>query len=168
MTNPRRITVIGLGTPLLGDDGRGLVALERLRAEYDLPAEVELMDGGTWGMSLLPTIEDADRLLFIDAINTGAAAGTEIVLTRDEIPRYLSTKVSPHQVDLRDVLALAEFRGTLPQDTIAIGLQPDRVEMYVGLSPALERRLDGLMATVVRQLAAWGSPAIERPEVVHA
>jgi hydrogenase maturation protease len=168
MTNPRRITVIGLGTPLMGDDGLGLVALERLRAEYDLPAEVELMDGGTWGMSLLPTIEDADRLLFIDAINTGAAAGTEIVLTRDEIPRYLSTKVSPHQVDLRDVLALAEFRGTLPQDTIAIGLQPDRVEMYVGLSPALEHRLDGLMATVVRQLAAWGSPAIERPEAVHA
>jgi hydrogenase maturation protease len=168
MTSPRRITVIGLGTPLMGDDGLGLVALERLRAEYDLPAEVELMDGGTWGMSLLPTIEDADRLLFIDAINTGAAAGTEIVLTRDEIPRYLSTKVSPHQVDLRDVLALAEFRGTLPQDTIAIGLQPDRVEMYVGLSPALERRLDGLMATVVRQLAAWGSPAIERPEAVHA
>jgi Ni,Fe-hydrogenase maturation factor len=71
-------------------------------------------------------------------------------------------------VDLRDVLALAEFRGTLPQDTIAIGLQPDRVEMYVGLSPALEHRLDGLMATVVRQLAAWGSPAIERPEAVHA
>jgi hydrogenase maturation protease len=168
MTSPRRITVIGLGTPLMGDDGLGLVALERLRAEYDLPAEVELMDGGTWGMSLLPTIEDADRLLFIDAINTGAAAGTEIVLTRDEIPRYLSTKVSPHQVDLRDVLALAEFRGTLPQETVAIGLQPDRVEMHIGLSPALEHRLDGLMATVVRQLAAWGSPAIERPEAVHA
>jgi hydrogenase maturation protease len=168
MTSARRITVIGLGTPLMGDDGLGLVALERLREGYDLPPEVELLDGGTWGMSLLPAIEDADRLLFIDAINTGVAAGMEIVLTRDEIPRYLSMKVSPHQVDLRDVLALAEFRGTLPQDTIAIGLQPERIEMYIGLSPVLERRLECLMGTLVRQLEAWGSPVTKRPEAICA
>ncbi len=143
----------------MGDDGVGLEALERLRRDYELPGEVELVDGGTWGMSLLPVIEDSDRLLFIDAINTGAPAGTGIVLRRLEIPRYLSMKISPHQVDLRDVLAVAELRGTLPDETIAIGLQPDRVEMGVGLSPTLERRLDGLVATVVCQLEAGDAPA---------
>jgi hydrogenase maturation protease len=168
MTEPVRCTVIGLGSPLMGDDGLGIVALERLRREWELPPGVELVDGGTWGMTLLPVIEDAERLLFIDAINTGAAAGSEITLTRDEIPRYLSMKVSPHQVDLRDVLALAEFRGTLPQRTIAVGLQPERVEMFVGLSPSLERRLDSLMATIVRQLEAWGCPCRSRLEAICA
>ena len=66
------------------------------------------------------------------------------------------------------MLALAELRGTLPQETVAIGLQPERVEMRVGLSPALERRLEGLMGTLVRRLADWGSPAIKRPEAVCA
>ena len=77
-------------------------------------------------------------------------------------------KMSPHQVDLRDVLAVAELRGTLPCETIAIGLQPDRVEMSVGLSPTLEHRLDGLMATVVRQLEAWGCACQPRPEAICA
>ena len=152
----------------MADDGVGLEALERLRRDWELPLEVELVDGGTWGMSLLPTIEDSDRLLFIDAINTGAPPGTEIILRRDEIPRYLSMKVSPHQVDLRDVLAVAELRGTLPVETMAIGLQPERVEMEVGLSPTLERRLDGLVATVVRQLEAWGCACQPRPEAICA
>jgi hydrogenase maturation protease len=168
MTELRRVTVIGLGSPLMGDDGVGLEALERLRRDFEMPLEVELVDGGTWGMSLLPTIEDSDRLLFIDAINTGALPGTEIILSRDDIPRYLSMKISPHQVDLRDVLAVAELRGTLPVETIAIGLQPDRVEMGVGLSSTLEHRLDGLVATVVRQLEAWGCACRPRPEAICA
>ena len=43
----------------MGDDGLGLVALERLRDGWDIPPDVELVDGGTWGMNLLPVIEDA-------------------------------------------------------------------------------------------------------------
>jgi len=168
MTDGPRWTVIGLGSPLMGDDGLGLVALERLRTEWELPAEAELVDGGTWGMSILPDIESATHLLLIDAINTGVAPGSVLTLTRDEIPRYLAMKISPHQVDLRDVLAVAELRGTLPAATCAIGLQPARVEMWVGLSPTLEHRLDDLMATVVRQLEAWGCPCQPRPEAICA
>ena len=168
MADGPRWTVIGLGSPLMGDDGLGLVALERLRSTFDLPPDAELVDGGTWGMSLLPDIESATHLLFIDAINTGVTPGSVITLTRDGIPRYLAMKISPHQVDLRDVLAVAELRGTLPAQTVAVGLQPERVEMFVGLSPTLEHRLDDLMATIVRQLEAWGCPCEPRPEAVCA
>ncbi|HEU4565613.1 MAG TPA: HyaD/HybD family hydrogenase maturation endopeptidase, partial [Gemmatimonadaceae bacterium] len=153
---PIPCAVIGLGNPLMGDDGLGLAMLERLLDGWEVPDEVQLVDGGTWGMRLLPLIEDAERLLLLDAINLGLEPGTAIVLGREEIPRYLSVKLSPHQVDLRDTLAAAELRDTLPPEIVAIGLQPERVEMSVALSPVLERRLDDLMATVVRQLEAWG------------
>ena len=63
--------VIGLGNPLMGDDGFGLVALERIREEWRLEGDVELADGGTWGMSLLPLIENADRVILLDAIAAG-------------------------------------------------------------------------------------------------
>jgi len=168
MTEPLRCTVIGLGSPLMGDDGLGLAALERLRRDYDVPESVELVDGGTWGMSLLPVIEDAQHLLFLDAINTGARPGTVISLEKEQIPRYLAMKVSPHQVDLRDVLAVAELRGTIPEHTRAIGLQPERVEMAVGLSETLEHELDGLMATIVRQLETWGFTCRPRLEAICA
>ena len=167
-TSNRRTVVIGLGNPLMGDDGLGLVALERLRAEYAIPAEVELVDGGTWGMNLLPVIEDAGRVILIDAIDVATPPGTLVRLERARLPRYLATKISPHQVDLRDVLGLAELRGTLPNDTIAVGLQPLRVALGNELSDVVRCRVDDLVTLVVRELAARGHVCTPAEELIHA
>jgi hydrogenase maturation protease len=157
-TSKRRTVVIGLGNPLMGDDGLGLVALERLQATYTVPPEVELVDGGTWGMNLLPLIEDADELILIDAIHAGVEPGTAVRLERSRLPRYLATKISPHQVDLRDVLGLAELRGTLPPNTVALGLQPESVELRNALSDRLRGRVDDLVTMVAHELARHGHP----------
>jgi len=156
--NSTHTVVIGLGNPLMGDDGLGLVALERLRSEYVIPPDVELVDGGTWGMNLLPVIEDAGRVILIDAIDIAATPGTPARLDRARLPRYLATKISPHQVDLRDVLGLAELRGTLPNDTIALGLQPKRVALGNELSDVLRCRVDDLVTLVVQELKDRGHP----------
>ena len=146
--------VIGLGNPLMGDDGFGLVALERLR-EWDLDG-VELADGGTWGMSLLPLVEDSDRLLLLDAIAAGSQPGDVVVLERERLPIYLQRKLSPHQVDLSDVLAAAEWRGRLPAETVAIGVEPLSVELRYNLSPVVDRAVDAAVDAVIARLERWG------------
>jgi hydrogenase maturation protease len=156
--NNRRCVVIGLGNPLMGDDGLGLITLDHLRTAYAFPREVELVDGGTWGLNLLPVIEDADELILIDAIDVGAAPGTLARLEHARLPRYLATKISPHQVDLRDVLGLAELRGTLPADTVALGLQPASVELRNSLSDIVRRGVEPLASAVVQELARRGYP----------
>ena len=148
--------VIGVGNSLMGDDGIGIAAVTRLRDEWEWDDDVEFVDGGTWGMNLLPLIESARRLLLIDAIDAGANAGTPITLGREEIPRYFMLKLSPHQIDLREVLALAELRGTLPETTMVMGLQPDLVELSLELSPVVDEGFDALVSAVHAQLGAWG------------
>jgi hydrogenase maturation protease len=88
---------------------------------------------------------------------------------RAELPLLFTTKVSPHQVDLREVLALAALRGRLPPVVAAIGLQPDRIEMGTELSPCLARGLDDLVRRAARRLETWGhvTRAIEL-EPAHA
>jgi len=147
--------VIGVGSPLMGDDGLGLEALDRLR-EWVFEPSVELLDGGTWGMNLLPFMESATRLLILDAIDTGKPPAGVVRLEGDAIPRFFSTKLSPHQIDLREVLALAELRGTLPADTVVLGLQPESIEMRTGLSPAVEEGLPDLETAIVQELGRWG------------
>ena len=151
-----RTVVLGLGNPLMGDDGLGLAVLGRLREEWDLPGTVELVDGGTWGMNLLPLIEDAPELVLVDAIRTGASAGTVVELERGRLPRYLAHKLSPHQVDLKEVLALAEFRGTLPARTVAIGAEPAAVELSTELTPVLQDAVEAVLLAVVARLERWG------------
>lgn len=154
--------VIGLGNPLMADDGVGLALLARLEEEWDIAPGPTLVDGGTWGMNLLPIIEDAGRLILLDAINVGAAPGTVVELARHQIPRFLATKISPHQVDLRDVLAVAELRRTLPEDTIAIGLQPAVVAVSDALTPIVRDRVDEAVAAVVGALELRGHRCARR------
>lgn len=155
--------VIGVGSPIMGDDGFGLQTMTRLGERWALPEDVALVDGGTWGMQLLPEIETSDCVLFIDAINTGSAPGTIAVVERAELPRYFERKLSPHQVDLREVLAICELRGTLPRVTVAFGAQPERIEMSTRLSPALEARVDAVADLVAERLALLGHDVRRRP-----
>lgn len=161
----RQTTIIGLGSPLMGDDGLGLAAVARLTAHYELPSDVVVVDGGTWGMSLLPDIEDADRLLMIDAIKANQVPGTEILLDRAGLPRHLALKSSAHEVGLSEVIALADFRGTLPQETWALGLEPEVVELCTELSPRISVAVDGLVARIVRMLEDWGHSVTKRAVV---
>jgi hydrogenase maturation protease len=160
--------VLGLGNPLMGDDGLGLAVLARLVEEWDFSPPVQLVDGGTWGMNLLPLIEDAERLVLLDAIHTGTAPGTVVELEREAIPRYLAHKLSPHQVDLKEVLALAELRGTLTEATVAIGAEPEAIELMYHLSPRLEQRVEDISLAVVNRLAHWGHHCQRRAAVVDA
>lgn len=151
--------VVGLGNPLMTDDGIGIAALERLRRRWAPPTGVELVDGGTWGLFLLPQIEDASRVVLIDAIDVGAEPGTVVVLERDRIPGSLrGNALSPHQVGVRDLVGLATLRGTLPEETVAIGIQPDVVELSTDLSPTAGAALDELLERVLDRLESWGFP----------
>lgn len=156
-----RTVVICLGSPLMGDDGVGLVALAKMRDEWRFDG-VELVDGGTWGLSLLPQIEDAERLVLVDAIAAHGAPGELHILRRERLPIYLTRKLSPHQVDMRDTLAVAEWRGHLPAEVVAIGVQPETVELGTELSAVVAAQVDALVLAVVRHLQSWGHVCIPR------
>ena len=168
MTAATHTVVIGLGNPLMGDDGVGLAALERLQDEWQLDEDVKLVDGATWGLSLLPVIEDAERLVLVDAIAAHGAPGELIELTRDRLPIYLSRKLSPHQVDMRDALAVAELRGRLPNDIVALGIQPAVIALGTELSDVVAGRLDALVRAVIARLERWGHTCTPVPETADA
>ena len=160
--------VIGLGSPLMGDDGLGIVAAQRVHDEWTFAPAVEFVDGGTWGMNLLPLIESANAVVLVDAIDAGANPGEIVVLERDDLPMFVAAKLSPHQIDLKEVLALAAFRDTLPVQTVAIGLQPAVIEMSAELSEPVTSAMDGLCSRVVDRLAAWGHAATPSSVEAHA
>jgi hydrogenase maturation protease len=158
----RHTVVLGAGSPLMGDDGLGIEALETISQKWVETPSLRFLDGGIWGMRLLPHIEDADRLLVIDAVRAGAAPGTLVRLERDEIPRHLRTKISPHQIDLSEVFAVAELRGTFPGEAVVLGIEPAQIEAYMEISPEVIATIPFLIEAVERQLEAWGHELLPR------
>lgn len=157
MNEPKEGTVvIGLGNPLMGDDGVGLAALGRLRAQFCTDPFVTWVDGGTAGLALLPAFESAHRVLLLDAIDSGSTPGTRIEIDGPHLPRRLAAKLSPHQVDVAELLALSDLRDAGPEALVAFGVQPERVEFGVGLSASVSSALEELVADAAARLRTWG------------
>jgi hydrogenase maturation protease len=151
-----RVVVLGVGNPLMADDGAGIEALQRLQQRWELDEAIQCIDGGTWGMALLPEIESAHTLLILDAIEAGKAPGTLVRISGNDVPRRLPPHLSPHEINLHELFALADLRGTMPERVVALGVQPALVEWEVGCTPAVLGALDGLADAAARELQEMG------------
>jgi hydrogenase maturation protease len=150
------VLVLGLGNILLQDEGVGVAVIERLQRRYRVPAEVELLDGGTSGMSLLEDMQNREHVIVVDAVRTGKPPGTEVVLTGEEVPAFLCNKVSPHQLALSDVLANLALMNESPHQVTVIGMEPLSLETHLGLSDMVASRLQALTERVIEHIAAAG------------
>lgn len=153
------VLVLGIGNLVMSDDAVGVIVVQRLQKEYRFADNVEILDGGTLGLDLLPKLENITNLIMIDAVETGKEAGTCVRLCGQELPIALQTKVSPHQMGLKDLLAVSELMGHSPKEMVLIGVQPESIEMDIGLTPKVEAKLDVMIYNVLTELANWGVEA---------
>lgn len=157
------VLVLGIGNILGADDGFGIRALEALQAGYEMSEGVELVDGGTQGLYLLPLVEDAARLIVFDALDFGLRPGTLKVVADEQVPAYLARKMSMHQSGLHEVLALARLNGRCPREIVLIGAQPaDLTEFRSGLSERVQACVEQAVEVAVARLAAWGCCPLRR------
>ncbi len=154
------ILVLGIGNLVMSDDGIGVRVVQLLAERYRFPAQVTILDGGTLGLDLLPKLEGVERLLVVDAVDTGAPPGTVVRLAGDEVPVALEAKVSPHQMGLKDLLAVAMLQGFAPREMVLWGVQPALIELGMELSPAVADALEPLTRHVVTELGRWEVGAI--------
>lgn len=151
-----RSVILGIGNLLLSDEGVGVRALERLRASYEFPDGVNLIDGGTSAMELLDDLEGVDLLIVLDAVRAGRVPGSLIRLAGDQVPVFFRTKLSPHQIGLADVLASLHLLGTAPRETVIFGVEPLSLATGLELSAPVAACLPALARGVVDELGARG------------
>jgi hydrogenase maturation protease len=159
------VLVLGLGNVLCGDDGLGIVALERLRARYELPENVSLVDGGTLGLSLLPTLEEADCVWILDAVTADAPPGTLVAIEGERVEPALRERLSPHQVGVADLLDALHWRDTMPESLRVLGLVPETLGLEIALSPHVAAHLDELVEAAARELIEAGHAVTPRHPV---
>jgi hydrogenase maturation protease len=101
--------VLGLGNILMGDEGIGVYTVRALE-EHKLPPNVECLDGGTGGFTLLEPLEDADRIILIDAAADGNPIGT-VTRTTPRFSRDYPPTLTAHDVGMKDLLDMFYIQG---------------------------------------------------------
>ncbi|MFI5301786.1 MAG: HyaD/HybD family hydrogenase maturation endopeptidase [Polyangiales bacterium] len=154
-----RVVVLGVGNLLLSDEGVGVRCIEALERDARVPSSVRLIDGGTSTHELLEDLEDLDVLILVDAVLAGRAPGTLLRLEGAEIPAAFSSKLSPHQHGINDLLASLTLLGRAPREVVLFGVEPASLSLSLELSPIVATAMPALVERVLRELHDRGLAA---------
>ena len=170
INSEKNVLILGIGNLLWADEGFGVRAVLELNQQWKFGSRVTLIDGGTQGLSLLPHVQAADRLIVFDAIDYGLPPGTLRVLRDDQVPRFMGAKkLSLHQTGFQDVLAIAQLMGALPSEMVMIGVQPEDFEDYgADLRAVVRSQMQPALQVALDSLLQWGLEAEPRGEFEEA
>ena len=136
-----KILVLGLGNLLLADEGVGVHAVHSLM-EGGCPDHVTVMDIGTAVLDALSALEEAERVIVIDAVCGEHAPGT---IYRMPLEAFEPAKCIPsmHGFDITRVLSLTK-RDSLPE-VLVLGMEPAVIDWSMDLSPQVNATFPELM-----------------------
>ena len=155
-----RYAVLGLGNRLETDEALGAIVVERLQAEPALleslpdPASVEMIDGGTVGLALLPYLMGLDGLVVVDAINANREPGTLIDLEGSALIRH-DLVMSVHDLGAGELLGALHVLDAWPRRVRVVGLEPLAIELGLELTPPVAAGVPALLETVAAHLGEW-------------
>ena len=161
--------LIGLGNILLKDEGVGVHVVNAIRERYTFSPEIQIIDGGTLGLDLLPFFEGKQEILIIDAVDFRKEPGHIGMLEDDAIPSTLFSKLSVHHIGLSDVLFAAKLKDLTPAKLCLIGIQPQSLEVGLEMTDCIRDKMEDVIALAIKKLKEWNIQcALQSPQELSA
>ena len=155
MINSGKTLVLGLGNGLMGDEGVG-VHVVRAVENHTLPADVECLDGGTGGFTLLEPLQEAGRIILIDAAADGNPIGT-VTRTTPRFSRDYPPTLTAHDIGVKDLLDVFYIQGGGPNVILyAITIDPQQ-PISMELSEAIAKAAEVAVAEILAELRQCAS-----------
>jgi hydrogenase maturation protease len=146
------ILIVGIGNPDRGDDAAGRAAVARLKALGPKNLRVIESDGEATG--LLARFSEADEVILIDAVLSGAAPGTVGRFDVNEAPLPTGRfGISTHGFGLAEAIELARTLGCLPRRCVVYAIEGRSFTLGERLSPEVETAVEGVIESILNTIS---------------
>lgn len=157
------ILVIGLGNPILGDDGLGWRVAEAvqktLAGEASSTVEFDYLSLG--GLSLMERLIDYERVLLVDAMTSGQnPVGTVSVFPLEQLPTQACGHLSSaHDTSLQNALQVGRRLGAhLPDEIVVVAVESPYVyDFSETLTPSAAAALPTAVQAAIEVLRQWAA-----------
>ena len=147
----RTVNIVGVGNVLMGDDGVGPAAIERL-CRAAVPEGVCLYDAGLAVSDVVGGLSPDDPLIVIDALRAGGQAGDVYRAALEDlhlVEGSLAGAMSLHELSVLPALRIEAMTGRTFRNVTVFGIEPGAVEWGAGLSAEAEEALNELVEAVL-------------------
>jgi len=144
--------IIGCGNLLRGDDAVGPILVRHL-AEIGTPAGVRLADGGTAGMDVAFQMRGMERVILVDACQTGVEPGTLYKVPGEELENLPPlTGINLHAFRWDHALAFGRWalKDEYPKEITVYLIEAGSLEMGEPLTTPVKKTMEALAETLIR------------------
>jgi hydrogenase maturation protease len=168
-TSIPRVSILGLGNVLLGDDAFGPLTIEIFRSQFETGPEIEIMDLGTPGLDLAPYLYGRDLVILVDAVKAGGEPGTVRIYRESDLSECVARlRVTDHDPGLLESIAHLRFLGRAPLDLAIVGIIPESCLFGAGISSKIAAAVAMAIDQIVRILMEHGVYCKERSHPLQA
>lgn len=151
-----RLLIVGLGNPILGDDGVGWKVAEEVKKQLppDKPVDVDCLSLG--GISLMEHLIGYANAILIDSFALEEPLGSILVLKLSDLPNYSAFHItSTHDTSLQNALELGKSMGAkLPDEITVVGIATKHIyDFSEELSPTVAEAVPLATKIVLDMLA---------------
>ena len=145
--------IVGVGNPLLGDEGIGPYAVRNL-SQLPMPPDVDILDCGCDLLNLVSYMDRPKKIIILDAIRAGGKPGRIYRFDLDELETIQTTTRSAHQLQTVDALRLLKKVCLCLSrcEIIVIGIEPKVMELSGDLSEEVTESIADLTRLVLEEL----------------
>jgi len=146
---PVKILVLGVGNPILSDDGVG-IHVARALAEKMIPG-VHVEELAASGLELLDVVRGYDKVIIVDAIQTrNGRPGDFYILEEKDFEKSIHGS-SPHGINIATALALGRtiVPKDMPKEVVFCAIEADDV---VNVSESLTTKVAAALPEVIRMI----------------
>jgi hydrogenase maturation protease len=145
--------VLGLGNPILSDDGVGIKVAQELREKLRNP-QVTVAESSLAGISLLDSIVGYDEVIIIDAVQTEKGNAGQIYRMKPEDFSLTKHFTSPHQINLLTALELGKMLDlAMPKQITIFAVEAKNITSFSEkCTPEVEQAIPEVVKMVLEEL----------------
>ncbi len=155
LRKPVKVLVLGVGNPILSDDGVGIYVARELKKRELAGVDVEELAAS--GLELLDVVLGYDKVIIIDAIQTAEGEPGELhVLEEQDFEKSIHGS-SPHGINIATALALGRrlVPDQMPKEVVFFAVEvEDLVNVREMLTPKVAKALPGIVERVMEESRA--------------
>lgn len=144
--------IICLGNPLMRDEGIGIRLASELSAHLAENPDIEVLDLGTGGLSVIHAITGREKIVIVDCAIMGQPPGTMLRFTPEQVrSNKVRMRYSLHEGDLLNTLELSRRLGECPDEVVIFGIEPKEISHCEGLTSELQNNIGQYVRTILQE-----------------
>lgn len=149
----KEILILGIGNILHKDDGVGVhIINEMIDTIHDLPEEVEIFEGGTFGYDLLPVMSGRKKIVIVDALKINDKPGSVYRFPASHLADC-NNKFSLHDIGVKKIINMLMLMGESPEIEI-IGIVPEDINsLDIGISDSVKKSIPEAVECIMQAAA---------------